>query len=73
MSLVLFLHLDISHGRSNRRTGGKHSTTHKTKSKEAKSSGGVAPSPVCSSRDASIFLFKSLGKILYCKSKFIVV
>ena len=57
---------DMSHNSASRRVG---KNSYKAKSKEAANNRGVAPTAVCSSRDASIFLFKSLGKILYCKSK----
>ena len=56
--VVLFVHTDHSHN-----VGTKHSTAYKKKSKGAVGDGGVAPSAICGSRDASMFLFKSLGKI----------
>ena len=51
------------------RSAGKHFAAYKVKTKGATDNGGVAPAGMCSSRDVSIFLFKSLGKILYCKSE----
>ena len=59
---------DISCGVGGR-SAGKHSAAYKVKNKGVADNGGMAPAGMCSSRDVSIFLFKSLGKILYCKSE----
>ena len=68
MLSIVDIVVDYSH--TGGKSGAKRSASHKGRGKASSASdGGVALTTVCGSRDAPLFLFKSLGKILYCKSE----